>query len=144
MRESQNASSLIAQVDPTSRLTSSALRLCIPPMEQRSCLRDSKRYKFADVWGLCGRQFHYPVVAGVGDIDVAGGVDRHAVGAAEVGERQRLGGAGPGRQFQHPVVAVVADIEVARAARPLGRPNHGRELLPQQSGPEAVTNMIKL
>jgi hypothetical protein len=26
----------------------------------------------------------------------------------------------------------------------LGRPNHGRELLPQQSGPEAVTNMIKL
>ena len=49
----------------------------------------------------------------VGDVEVAGGVHRHTLGAVEAGERQHDLGARAGRQLQHPIVARVGDVEVA-------------------------------
>jgi hypothetical protein len=36
------------------------------------------------------RQFHHPIIAGVDDKKVAGGIHRHAEGELEAGERQHL------------------------------------------------------
>ena len=66
---------------------------------------------------LCGasprRQFYHPIVAIVGDIDVAGGIHRHTAGVVESGEGQLGRGGRARRQFHHPIVGRVRDVEVA-------------------------------
>ena len=66
---------------------------------------------------LCGasprRQFYHPIVAIVGDIDVAGGIHRHTAGVVEAGEGQLGRGGRARRQFHHPIVGRVRDVEVA-------------------------------
>jgi hypothetical protein len=45
-----------------------------------------------DATPLLRWQFHHPVAVEAGDVDVACGIDRHAFGAVEGGERQLVRG----------------------------------------------------
>ncbi len=60
-----------------------------------------------------GRQSQHPVVAPVGDVEVADGIHHHTARGAEPGERHDARVRRARRQLQHPIVSKVGDVEVA-------------------------------